>query len=77
MPNLWSVVSNSGERLILERGTERIEIVKPEESFAKELFMKRVTGSTVSDIGVDLIMRLKKLPKSEKENDPSVIPHSA
>ena len=77
MPSLWSVVSNSGERLILERGTERIEIEKPEEPFAKEMFMKRVTGSTVSDIGVDLFMRHKKLPTSEKENYPSAIPHSA
>jgi hypothetical protein len=41
------------------------------------MFMKRVTGSTVSDIGVDLFMRPKKLPKSEKENDSGVIPHRA
>jgi hypothetical protein len=66
MPNLWNVVSNSGERLILERGMERMEIEKPEEPFAKEMFMKRVTGSTVSDLGVDLFIRLKKLPTSEK-----------
>jgi hypothetical protein len=30
--------------------------------------MRRVNGSTVSDIGVDLFSRPKKLPKSEKEN---------
>jgi len=77
MPNLWSVISNSGERLVLQRGTERMEIEKPEEPFAKELFMKRVTGSTVSDIGVDLIKRPKKLPNSEKGNDPGAIPDSA
>ena len=62
MPNLWSVVSNSGERLMIERGTERMEIEKPEESFAKEMFVKIVTGSTVSDIGVELLTRPKKLP---------------
>ena len=77
MPNLWSVVSNSGERLMIERGTERMEIEKPEESFAKEMFVKIVTGSTVSDIGVELLTRPKKLPKSEKENDAGVIPHRA
>jgi hypothetical protein len=54
-----------------------MEIEKPEEPFAKELFMKRVTGSTVSDIGVDLIKRPKKLPNREKGNDPGAIPDSA
>jgi hypothetical protein len=44
MPNLWNVVSNSGERLMIERGTERMEIEKPEEPFAKEIFAKIVTG---------------------------------
>jgi hypothetical protein len=54
-----------------------MEIEKPEESFAKEMFTKIVTGSTVSDIGVDLLIRPKKLPKSEKEIDAGVIPHIA
>ena len=76
MPNLWSVVSNSGERLILERGTERMEIEKPEEPSARDMFMKRVTGSTVSDIGVDLLCP-KKLPKSEDQRDVDVIPRRA
>ena len=77
MPNLWNVVSNSRERLMIERGTERMEIEKPEEPFAKEIFAKIVTGSTVSDIGVELLTGPKKLPKSEKENDASVIPRRA
>ncbi len=77
MPNLWNVVSSSGERLILERGTERMEIEKPEESFAKEMFTKIVTGLTVRDIVVVLLIRPKKLPKSEKEIDAGVIPHIA
>jgi len=77
MPNLWNVVSNSGEHLILERGTERMEIEKPEEPFAQEIFMKIVTGSTVSDVGVDLLVRPKKLPKRAEENDAGVIPHRA
>ena len=77
MPNLWNVVSNSGERLILERGSERMEIEKPEEAFAKEMFMRRITGSTVTDIGVDLFIGSKKPLKSEKENDAVAIPHRA
>ena len=77
MPNLWNVVSCSGDRLILERGTERMEIEKPEESFAKEMFTKIGVGSTVSDIGVALLIRPKKLPKSEKETDAGAIPHIA
>ena len=77
MPNLWNVVSNSGERLMIERGTERMEIEKPEEPFAKELFMKIVIGSTVSDIGVELLTRHKKFPESEKENDAGIISHRA
>jgi hypothetical protein len=77
MPNLWSVVSSSGDRLMIERGTERMEIEKPEEPFAKEMFMKIAIGSTVSDIGVELLTRPKKLPKSEKENDAAVISHRA
>jgi hypothetical protein len=77
MPNLWNVVFSSGERLILERGAERMEIEKPEEPSAREMFMKIVTFSTVSDIGVDLLIRPKKLTKSENENDAGTIPHRA
>jgi hypothetical protein len=54
-----------------------MEIEKPEESFAKEMFTKIGVGSTVSDIGVDLLIRPKKLPKSEKETDAGAIPHIA
>jgi hypothetical protein len=54
-----------------------MEIEKPEEPFAKEMFTRRVTGSTVSDIGVDLFLRSKKLPKSEDEKEAGVIPHRA
>jgi hypothetical protein len=54
-----------------------MEIEKPEEPFAKQMFVKIVTGSTVSDIGVELLTRPKKLPKSEKENDAGVIPRRA
>jgi hypothetical protein len=74
MANLWNVISNSGERLILERRPERLEIEKPEDPFAREIFLKLVTGSTASDVGVDLVMHPpKKLPKRAEENDAGAI----
>ena len=76
MANLWNVISNSGDHLILERGPERLDIEKPEDPFAHEIFLKLVTGSTASDIGVDLLMRPpKKLPKRAEENDAAAISH--
>ena len=74
MANLWNVVSNSGERLILERGPERLEIEKPADPFAHEIFLKLATGSTASDVGVDLLIHPpKKLPKRAEENDAGAI----
>jgi hypothetical protein len=77
MPNLWNIVSNSGEHLILERGTDRMEIDKPEDPVALGIFMKIVTGSTVSEIGVELLMGPKKLPQRAEENDAGAIPRRA
>jgi hypothetical protein len=39
--------------------------------------MKLVTGSTVSEIGVDFLTRHKKRPMSEKESDAGAIQHRA
>jgi hypothetical protein len=78
MANLWNVISNSGERLILERGPERLEIEKPEDPFAHEIFLKLVTGSTASDVGVDLLIHPpKKPPTRAEENDAGAISHKA
>jgi hypothetical protein len=78
MANLWNVISNSGEHLILERGQERLEIEKPEDPFAHEIFLKLVTGSTASDVGLDLLIHPpKKLPKRAEENDAGAISHKA
>jgi hypothetical protein len=78
MANLWNVISVSGEHLTLQRGGERLEIEKPEDPFAQEIFMKVVAGSTASDIGVDLLIHPpKKLPKRAEENEAGTIPHKA
>ena len=78
MANLWNVISDSGEHLTLRRGAERLEIEKPEDPFAQEIFMKLVAGSTASDIGVDLLIHPpKKLPKRAEEYGARVIPLKA
>lgn len=78
MAHLWNVISNSGDHLNLERGAERLEIEKPEDSFAYEIFLKIVAGSTVSDIGVELLMHPpKKPPKRAEENDAAAIPYKS
>jgi hypothetical protein len=78
MANLWNVISDSGEHLTLQRGGERLEIEKPEDPFAQEIFMKLVAGSTASDIGVDLLTNPpKKFPKRAEENEVGAIPHKA
>lgn len=78
MANLWNVISNSGEHLILARGRDRLEIEKPEDPLAHEIFLKLVTGSTASDVGVDLLMHPpKKLPKRAEENDAGAISQKA
>ncbi len=66
-----------GELLILERGSERLEIEKPEDPLMQKIFMKIVTGSTVSDIGVHMLMHPNKPPRSAEENDVDVIPRRA
>jgi hypothetical protein len=77
MPNLWNIKSHSEDHLTLERGAERMEIDKPEDPIGREVFMKLVTGSTVSEIGVDFLTRHKKQPMSEKESGAGAIQHRA
>lgn len=78
MAHLWNVISNSEDRLILERGADRLDIEKPEDSFAQEIFLKIVAGSTVSDIGVEILMHPpKKLPKRVEENNLAAIAQKA
>jgi hypothetical protein len=77
MAYLWNVVSNSEGLLILERGSERLVIVKPEDPLTQQMFIKIVAGSTVSDIGVYMFTHPKKPPTSVEGIDEGSIPHIA
>ncbi len=56
----WKIVSNSSDHLILERGSERIDILKPEDPTAGQLFQKMIPPGILTDIGVELQMKSKK-----------------
>jgi hypothetical protein len=60
MNERWKIISNSSDHLILERGTERIDISKPEDPAAGELFLKMIPPGNVTDIGVELLKGSKK-----------------
>jgi hypothetical protein len=60
MSEKWKIISNSSDHLILERGSERIDILKPEDPTAGQLFQKMIPPGNVTDIGVELLMRSKK-----------------
>jgi hypothetical protein len=60
MNERWKNISKSSDHLILERGTERIDISKPEDPAAGELFLKMIPPGNVTDIGVELLKGSKK-----------------
>jgi hypothetical protein len=59
MAEKWKIISNSSDHLILERGNEQIDIPKPEEPAAEELFLKMKPPGSVTDVGVELFMKSK------------------
>jgi hypothetical protein len=77
MPNLWHAISNSEDVVILERGSEHIEIEKPQDPRAQEFFLTLVPGATASEIGVDLLMRHKRSPATREESSAGVIARTA
>ncbi len=60
MDERWKIVSNSSDHLILERGTERIDIPKPEDPAAGQLFLKMIPPGNVTDVGVELLKGTRK-----------------
>lgn len=60
MAEKWKIISNSLDHLILERGSERIDILKPEDPDSDQLFQKMIPPGNVTDIGVELLMRSKR-----------------
>jgi hypothetical protein len=59
MAKEWSVVSNSGEHVILKRGAERKKIPIPAEPTARKMFLKLVPPGTVTDDGLQLLLHSK------------------
>jgi hypothetical protein len=60
MADKWKIISNSSDHLILERGSERLDISKPENPAAGQLFLKMIPPGNVTDIGVELLKGPKK-----------------
>jgi hypothetical protein len=60
MNERWKIISNSSDHLILARGTERIDISKPEDPSAGQLFLKMIPPGNVTDIGAELLKRSRK-----------------
>ncbi|MGO9336649.1 MAG: hypothetical protein ACLPY1_03980 [Terracidiphilus sp.] len=60
MAEKWKIISNSSDHLILERGSERIDILKPEDPTAVRLFQKMIPPGNVTDIGVEILLSSKK-----------------
>ena len=59
MAEKWKIISNSSDHLILERGEERMDVPKPDEPAAEELFLKMRPPGNVTDVGVELFMKSK------------------
>jgi hypothetical protein len=59
MAKEWSVVSNSGEHVILKRGAERKKIQIPDEPTARKMFLTLVPPGTVTDEGLQLLIHSK------------------
>ncbi len=45
----WLVVRATGTRLDLECGAERLEVARPKDSFARQVFMGVRPGQTIDD----------------------------
>lgn len=59
MNRSWEVVRHTGTRMDLECGTERLEIQRPKEQFAKDMFMKVRPGQSIDDGVVALFQKGK------------------
>jgi hypothetical protein len=60
MAEKWKIISNSSDHLILERGSERIDISKPEDPATGQLFLKMIPPGNVTDVGVELLQGSRK-----------------
>ena len=49
MAEMWKVISNSGQHAVFERGLKRLDIDKPKDGFARQIFMSIRPGTVVDD----------------------------
>jgi hypothetical protein len=60
MAEKWTIISNSSDHMILERGSEHIDIPKPDDPHASELFLKMIPPGNVTDVGVQVLKGSQK-----------------
>ena len=65
MRRVWTVVSNSGQHAVFECGTQRIDIDKPKDAFARSMFLGITPGQTVDDGILQVLLNAKIPPKPE------------
>lgn len=59
MNRTWEVVRHTGSWMHLECGTERLEIQRPKEQFATDMFIKVRPGQSIGDGVVALFQKGK------------------
>ena len=55
----WEVVRHTGLRMDLECGAEKLEIKRPKEQFARDMFMNVKPGQSIDDGIVELFLKGK------------------
>ena len=53
---LWEVISNSGQQMVLERGAERRELQCPRNRIGSRIFKTTSPGQVVEDITIRLFL---------------------
>jgi hypothetical protein len=54
--NLWEVVSNSGQQMVLERGSERKKLWRPRNRIASRIFKTTSPGQMIEEITIRLFL---------------------
>ncbi len=60
MGKMWTVVQHNGERMDLERGFERMEVTRPIDPLASQIFMALELGRGVDEGTLRLLTRKKQ-----------------
>lgn len=54
--NQWEVVSNSGQQMLLERGSERKQLCCPRNRIGSRIFKTMGPGQVIEDITIRLFL---------------------